>query len=175
MIRLGGTVLGRLQMLTASLILAAGCRSHPSAAASSPPDSAAFAAMQARGRMVMGVDQHSSRHIFEDLPDGGRIVLERPDSADPEGIMAIRTHMRTIAAAFARGNFALPGQVHAMTVPGTAVLSAHAAAIRYQAVDLPRGGEALVVTRDTAALAAVHEFLAFQRLDHHAAGHQHPQ
>jgi len=29
-----------------------------------------FAAMQERGQMVMGVDQYTSAHIFEDLPDG---------------------------------------------------------------------------------------------------------
>ncbi len=125
--------------------------------------------------MVMGVDQYTSRHRFEDLPDGGRIVLERPDSADTAGIAAIRTHMRSIATAFARGDFSLPGEVHDQIVPGTEVLASRAALIHYDALDLPRGGAVLIVTRDTAALAAVHQFLAFQRHDHHAAGHEHLQ
>jgi hypothetical protein len=35
-----------------------------------------FAAMQERGRMVMGVDQYTSAHVFEDLPDGGAAIHE---------------------------------------------------------------------------------------------------
>jgi len=31
--------------------------------------------MQSRGAHVMGVDQYTSAHVFEDLPDGGRVVL----------------------------------------------------------------------------------------------------
>ena len=68
----------------------------------------------------MGVDQYTSEHVFEPLPDGGRIVLQRkePDSA---GELAIREHMYTIAKAFAAGDFTLPGVVHAMKdVPGAA-------------------------------------------------------
>lgn len=38
---------------------------------------------------------------------------------------------------------------------------------------LPRGGQVRIVTRDATALKAVHEFLAFQRMDHRAAGHDH--
>src|SRR5882672_11060809 len=89
-----------MRYLTGIILLAA-CRPapHPAAAA----DSAGFAAMQARGQMVMGVDQYTSQHISEDLPDGGRVVLERPDTTDSAGIATIRTHLRTIAAAFAQG------------------------------------------------------------------------
>jgi len=54
--------------------------------------------MQSRGAHVMGVDQYTSAHVFEDLPDGGRVVLERDDAADTAAIVAIRGHMREIAA-----------------------------------------------------------------------------
>jgi len=157
----------------AALVLLASCHqaSRPAAAAG---DSAAFAAMQARGQMVMGVDQYTSQHVFEDLPDGGRIVLERPDTTDSAGIATIRTHLRTIAAAFTRGDFALPGQVHDQIVPGTAVMAARREFIRYEEADRPRGGEVRIITTDSLARSAVREFLAFQRRDHHAAGHEHP-
>ena len=121
----------------------------------------------------MGVDQYTSAHVFEDLPDGGRIVLQRADSTDTADIAAIRNHLHTIAAAFARGDFALPGQVHDQVVPGTAVMSTAATRIEYHASDLPRGGQVRIVTGDTAALTAIHTFLAFQRREHHAAGHDH--
>lgn len=129
--------------------------------------------MQDRGKTVMGVDQYSSKHIFEDLADGGRIVLERPDSADTADIATIRHHMRTIAAAFAQGDFTLPGQVHAQSVPGTVVMTALRDRIEYRPMELPRGGAVMITTSDSAAVTAIHTFLAFQRQEHHAEGHDH--
>ena len=131
-----------------------------------------FAAMQERGRMVMGVDQYTSAHVFEDLPDGGRIVLDREGATDTSGVATIRLHMRDIAASFRAGDFTKPFQVHAQVVPGTAVMQAHRAAIAYDVMDRPRGGEVRIRTRDPEAIAAIHEFLAFQRSGHHAAGHE---
>ncbi len=133
----------------------------------------AFAQVQERGRAVMGVDQYTSTHVFESLPDGGRIVLQR-DPEDPVGESTIRAHLRDIRARFERGDFSLPGMVHGMSeVPGTKVMAARRRRIRYQVKNLPRGGEVRIVTTDAAALAAVHEFLAFQRMDHRAGGHDH--
>jgi hypothetical protein len=134
------------------------------------PDTA-FAATQARGRRVMGVDQYTSAHVFEDLPDGGRIILERDSGSDTTGITTIRQHMRDVAAAFAAGDFTKPFQVHAAVVPGTAVMAARRAAIHYQERDRSRGAEVRIRTTDAAAVAAVHEFLAFQRSAHHAGAH----
>jgi hypothetical protein len=124
-----------------------------------------FAELQARGHVAMGVDQYTSSHVFESLPDGGRIALER-DEADPAGVGRIREHMRHIAGAFARGDFQIPGFVHAREVPGTAVMSARRNFIRYSIDTLPRGAELRIVTGDSAAVEAIHSFLAFQRHDH---------
>ncbi len=135
-------------------------------------DDKEFAAMQERGRMVMGVDQYTSAHVFEDLPDGGRIVLDREPMADTTGVAVIRLHMRDIAASFRAGDFTKPFQVHAQVVPGTTVMSAQRAAITYEVIDRPRGGEVRLRSADPVAIAAIHEFLAFQRGDHHAAGHE---
>jgi len=131
-----------------------------------------FAAMQGRGEMVMGVNQYTSAHVFEDLPDGGRIVLDRDTSSDTAGVARIRQHMRDITASFQAGDFAKPFQVHAEAVPGTAVMAARRGAITYQELDRPRGAEVRIHTRDAAAVAAVHEFLAFQRGAHSAPGHE---
>ena len=136
------------------------------------PSDSAFAAVQDRGAAVMGVDQYTSTHVFEDLPDGGRIIFERQDASDSSGIAMIRAHMREIAAAFAQGDFTAPGLVHAQDVPGTRVMSARRNAITYRAVDRPRGAEVRITTTDSTALAAVRQFLAFQRMDHRAAGHE---
>jgi hypothetical protein len=128
--------------------------------------------VQERGATVMGVDQYSSAHVFEDLPDGGRIVLERGDSADSAGIATIRAHMRQIAADFAAGDFSKPFAVHAMVVPGTRTMAERRDRITYEATDRPQGAEVRILTADANAIAAVHEFLAFQRSDHRAAGHE---
>ena len=127
----------------------------------------AFAAVQARGGTVMGVDQYTSAHVFEPLPDGGRIVLQR-EVDDPSGVATIRAHMTDIARRFASGDFSLPGFVHAQTVPGTAIMVERRSLIEYVADTLPRGGEVRIWTSDAGAIAAVHEFLAFQRQDHRA-------
>jgi hypothetical protein len=126
-----------------------------------------FAALQSRGQDAMGVDQYTSAHQFEPLPDGGRIALQR-DSTDRAGVETIRVHMRDIADRFSRGDFTIPGVVHAREVPGTRVMADRKAQIAYEARDLPGGAEVRIRATDPVAVDAVHEFLAFQRSDHRA-------
>jgi len=134
----------------------------------------AYHAMQQRGKVAMGVDQYSSFHQFVSAADGGRIVLVR-DSLDAAGVETIRDHLKGIAQAFTAGNFQTPGFVHDETVPGTQVMTAKKAAIRYVFHPLPGGGEVRIVTRDAAAVTAVHQFLTFQATEHrtNTPGHQH--
>jgi hypothetical protein len=120
----------------------------------------------------MGVDQYTSQHVFEDLPDGGRVLLMRQDSTDSAGVATIRAHMRDIAVRFASGDFTIPGFVHDREVPGTRVMTEKKGTISYTPIDRPGGGELRIATSDPDAVAAIHEFLAFQRMDHHAAGHE---
>jgi len=124
-----------------------------------------FAALQSRGQEAMGVDQYTSAHRFDPLPEGGRIELQR-DTADSAGVETIRAHMRDIAERFSRGDFAIPGFVHAGDVPGTRVMAERKAQITYEARELPGGAEVRIRATDPAAVDAVHEFLAFQRRDH---------
>jgi hypothetical protein len=128
-----------------------------------------FAGVQRRGKQAMGVDQYTSSHKFDALADGGRIELQR-DTDDKDGIATIRAHMRDIAKAFADGDFSTPAFVHMQDVPGTKVMAAKRGVIKYEARDLPRGGEVRITTKDADALKAIHEFMAFQRSDHHAGG-----
>jgi hypothetical protein len=145
-------------------------RKNSASVDSSSADSS-FARLQQRGETAMGVDQYTSQHVFEPLPDGGRIVLQRKES-DSVGTETIRAHMRTIATAFAKGDFALPGFVHATSdVPGTRVMKELHSEISYTSQDLPRGGEVLIATKNPRAVAGIHEFLAFQRMDHRAGMH----
>ena len=136
---------------------------------SAPANDSAFHALQQRGAGTMGVDQYASQHRFEDLPDGGRIELQMR-GADSAGIATIRAHLRQTARDFAAGVFSAPEATHAMTVPGTAAMAARKDRIRYEFRELPQGGEVRITTNDPEALAAVREFLAFQRSDHRAGG-----
>jgi hypothetical protein len=159
---------------SALLILLAACADRPAGDVRALPPSrdsadSAFTLVQARGQVAMGVDQYTSAHRFEPLADGGMISLQR-DALDSAGVAQIRSHMQTIAASFKSGNFTLPGFVHGRKVPGTGVMAAHRSTISYTVDTLSGGARLRLTTRDPAALAAIHEFLAFQRHDHRAGG-----
>jgi hypothetical protein len=127
-----------------------------------------FAGVQRRGAAVMGVNQYTSRHVFQPLPDGGRIELQRGVD-DSAGTTQIRRHMELIARQFAAGDFHLPGEVHDREVPGTRIMAERRAFITYAVESLPRGGAVRVESTDSVAVRAIHDFLAFQRQDHHAS------
>jgi hypothetical protein len=135
------------------------------AAAPAATNDSAFRALQQRGRGTMGVDQYASRHRFEDLRDGGRIELQMRE-ADSAAVAQIRVHLREIERDFRAGRFTTPEATHAMTVPGTEVMARKGDRITYTYRELPKGGEVRIRTRDPEALAAIREFLAFQRSDH---------
>jgi hypothetical protein len=129
--------------------------------------------MQRRGQTAMGVDQYTSTHKFDAFKTGGRIELLR-DTDDSAGVAQIRKHIRKIARAFKSGDFTTPAMVHMQTVPGTAVMRTKRGVITYEPRNLPRGAELLIRTSDPDALRAIHEFMAFQRGEHHAGGMAHP-
>jgi hypothetical protein len=133
----------------------------------------AYAAMQARGKVAMGVDQYTSTHHFDSYADGGRIELVR-DVDDSAGVARIRAHLKEIAVAFKTGDFSTPAFVHMRDVPGTRDMAALRHKISYRVRELPRGGEVRITSTDTAAVRAIHEFMAFQREDHHGGGAIHP-
>lgn len=155
-------VLSTLMMLPSRLVLA---QAHDMRAHSAAHGDSAFRAMQARGQDVMGVDQYTSVHRFDPVADGGRIELQR-DRDDSAGVAMIRAHMRSIARAFAAGDFTAPATVHFETVPGVATMRTRRAAIHYDVTDLPRGAALRIRATDPTAVAAIHRFLAYQRQAH---------
>jgi hypothetical protein len=146
------------------------CAPSPDATPRNPAATdTAFAAMQQRGKMAMGVDQATSTHRFDALPDGGRIELLR-DVNDSLGIAQIRAHLRLIQQAFQAGDFSTPEFVHMQAMPGTAEMARKRDVIEYSYHELPRGGEVVMKTTDAQALAAIHAFMGAQRSEHHASG-----
>lgn len=139
---------------------------HPPKQAGRELSDSAFGALQSRGKQVMGVDQYSSSHVFEDFSDGGRVVLQR-DVEDSAGTRVIREHLREVAKRFTSGDFSLSEAVHdEHAIPGVETMRALRTAIRYTYRELPRGGEVRITTSDPRAVEAIHQFLAFQRSDH---------
>jgi hypothetical protein len=120
----------------------------------------------------MGVDQYTSTHLFDDLPDGGRIELQRNED-DPAGVAQIREHLQHIARAFAAGDFSDPTSVHHHEMPGTGAMAQKKDVITYSYAPLPRGGEVRITTDDPEALRAIRTFMAAQRGEHRAGGHTH--
>jgi hypothetical protein len=161
-------VTARYLILTLALLPIAACGRQDQVETKSD---SSFAALQQRGETAMGVNQYTSQHVFEPLPDGGRIVLQR-EASDSGGVAAIRAHMDTISKSFGNGDFAVPGFVHATgDVPGTAAMKRLKAEITYTPQDLPGGAQVVISTRNPQAISAIHEFLAFQRMDHRAGSH----
>jgi hypothetical protein len=155
-------------LLTLSMLPVAACSRQEKAETTSD---SSFAALQQRGETAMGVNQYTSQHVFEPLPNGGRIVLQR-QASDSVGVAAIRAHMDTISKSFGKGDFAVPGFVHATgDVPGTAAMKRLKAEIIYTPQDLPGGAQVVISTRNPQAVSAIHEFLAFQRMDHRTGSH----
>lgn len=130
-----------------------------------------FAGLKERGGRYMGVDQEQSAHRFDSLEDGGRIELVSTtgDSAD---VAAIRRHFEMIAGQFRQGDFRTPFAVHDEPVPGTEVMQAKRATIRYEIERLPGGAALRLRTSDPDAVAAIHTFMAYQRREHRSPGRE---
>jgi hypothetical protein len=146
-------------MMTALLMLG------PATAALSQHD-AGHHAMQQRGRQAMGFDQDRSEHHFRIQKTGGAIEVTAKDPGDVTLAKEIRSHLRHIRSAFSEGDFALPMFIHGKPPPGVDVLKARRdhLAVRYE--DTPGGGRVDMRTTDPDTLAALHEFLRFQILEH---------
>jgi hypothetical protein len=163
--------LSRFGVALAGIFTAAIALSSCSRAQSAPKaqGDSAFADMQKRGQMAMGVDQYTSQHKFDVTPDGGRIELQR-DKPDSLGVAQIRAHMKLIQHAFQAGDFSTPAFVHMRDMRGTAVMSAKRDLIKYTYGELPLGAEVRISSSDAEARAAITQFLNAQRSGHHAGG-----
>jgi hypothetical protein len=81
-------------------------------------------ALKARGALAMGFDQDKTVHRFPSSATGGSIEVEVKDPADSVSRDQIRTHLKEIAGAFAKGDFAKPFQTHAEVPSGSRPSSA---------------------------------------------------
>jgi hypothetical protein len=120
-----------------------------------------------RGAAAMGFDQDKTAHHFLLFDDGGAIDVSVKDASDTTNRDAIRAHLPHIAEMFGAGNFEAPMFVHdTRTVPGVAALAAMKSSLKYTYSETPRGGRVDIVSTNSEAVKAVHQFLRFQITDH---------
>jgi len=123
-------------------------------------------ALKTRGAEAMGFDQNATTHHFHLAPSGGSIEITVKNEKDDEVIAAVRSHLRSIAADFARGEFDKPFQTHGEVPPGMLEMQVDTESIAYRYEDLPHGGAVRIVTANDRARQAVHEFLRYQIKEH---------
>jgi hypothetical protein len=125
--------------------------------------------MNERGEAGMGFSQTATTHHFLLKPHGGVIQAEAKDPADASNRDHIRMHLNHIAHAFTSGDFNIPMFVHDTVPPGVPEMQRLQNKIRYTYKPTANGGRIVISTQDSAALAAIHNFLRFQ-IEQHRTG-----
>jgi len=124
------------------------------------------AGVDMRGDHAMGFSHEDTKHHFELLPDGGVIEVDAKRKSDMATRDQIREHLKHIAGMFNANDFEIPMFIHDRVPPGVPMMKQKRGEITYTYAPTPRGGMVRIVTHDSEALKAVHEFLAFQIKDH---------
>jgi hypothetical protein len=124
------------------------------------------AGVDMRGDHAMGFSHENTKHHFEQLSDGGIIEVDAKDESDVATRDQIREHLKHIAGMFNANDFEIPMFIHDRVPPGVPVMKQKRGEITYNYSPTPRGGMVRIVTHDSEALKAVHDFLGFQIEDH---------
>jgi hypothetical protein len=124
------------------------------------------AGVDTRGQQAMGFDLSKTKHHFKTTKSGGVIEVTATDAKDGENIAKIHSHLKEIAASFAKGDFTTPAFIHAQNPPGTDVLRRLGNKVSYTYKQLSNGAQVVIATRDKEGIDAVHKFFAMQIKDH---------
>ncbi len=119
-----------------------------------------------RGDHAMGFSHEKTTHHFRLTANGGAIYVSANDAKDNESRDRIRMHLSHIAVLFKEGDFSKPMFTHGKTPPGVPAMTRLKAEINYAYQESERGGQVIITTANTEALAAIHDFLRFQITDH---------
>ena len=139
----------------------------PALASATPSPSAHQATVEERSKDVMPFDLNRTMHIFEPTPSGGVQTVMVHDG-DPKQIALVRSHLRKEAAAFARGDFADPAEIHGTNMPGLAQLRTGAGKVVVTYAPASNGASIRFKTSDPTMIAAIHQWFAAQVKDHGA-------
>jgi hypothetical protein len=125
-----------------------------------------------RGNSAMGFDADKTTHHFLQNSAGGTIQVTANDPADTASREMIQRHLQHVAERFKTGDFDIPMFVHDQVPPGVPAMKRLKAEISYKYVSMDRGGRVEISTKNTEAIAAIHEFLRFQIVEHHTGDPQ---
>jgi len=114
----------------------------------------------------MGFSQETTTHHFTLTRNGGEIGVSAKDASDSKSRDQVRMHLSHIAHAFADGDFDIPMFVHDQVPPGVPTMKARKERIQYRYEETEAGGKVVIVTEDSEARDAIHEFLRFQIREH---------
>jgi hypothetical protein len=123
-------------------------------------------AMNERGTKAMGFDQEKTAHHFLLTSNGGVIDVSAKSAADEKSLNQIRKHLRFIAGEFKRGNFEIPGFIHAVTPDGVPRMKRLKEQISYDYAETAAGARLNITSVHKDATEAIHSFLRFQITDH---------
>jgi hypothetical protein len=126
--------------------------------------------LKARGAIAMGFNQETTTHQFGLTSDGGTIEVGVNDASDTTGRDAIRSHLKTIASEFSRGDFGKPFATHGEVPPGVETMRQRVGVIGFHYEDTANGGRVIIRTTDSEARRAVQEFLRYQIKEHATSG-----
>jgi len=124
------------------------------------------AVVERHGYEVMGFSHGKTTHYFRMSADGGAIEATANDANDKTSTEAICSHLSHIAVMFVDGDFSTPMFVHDGVSPGVTTMKLLKDKIRYKYEEIASGGRVRIESNDPVALAAIHDFLTFQVLEH---------
>lgn len=127
-------------------------------------------AMAARARQVMPFDLNRTKHTFTKTADGGTEVVVVKQAGDTRDLALIRSHLRTVAAEFRKGDYSDPARIHGMDMPGVKELEAGASRVNVDYADIPDGGRIRYSSTDPALVSALHAWFDRQISDHSMPG-----
>ena len=119
-----------------------------------------------KGAQVMPFDLEETTHIFEKTQTGGLQKVVADDPNDAEQVALIREHLEEEAAAFRRGDFSDPSEIHGEEMPGLEDLEAGAEKMDIRYSDLPDGAKIEYESSDPALVATLHDWFDAQVSDH---------
>lgn len=129
--------------------------------------------MDQRGAKAMGFDQAKVVHHFYLLKNGGAVEVSAKNADDKDTIAAIQQHLANQAKAFEKGNFETPTEVHAKPPDGVPVLKKLRREITFEVVQMDSGAALRMLTVNSQAKQAIHDFMKFQIQEHQTGDPMH--
>ncbi len=124
------------------------------------------AVVESHGDQAMGFPYDKTTHHFRMAVDGGAIEVNVNDSTDKTNVEAIRMHLSHIAQMFGNGDFSAPMFIHDGIPPGATTMTLMKSQITYKYEETPLGGRVRIQSTNPIALAAIHDFIRFQIMEH---------